>query len=163
MNFIKTSLLLLSVLHAISARTIHQGQQLNSEGHLFQGQRVNELDLNDLPLDLNVLLSGNIEGGSPVPHQFANQIQSQLEKWKQQILVQALGDKPVFVTGYKPAANIPISHISDQPVLVYNPATGSNSVSAFNPADFLPAGSNGNDGLLQQIVLLNRNNQNGMK
>merc|ERR1719317_777791 len=142
MNFIKTSLLLLSVLHAISARTIHQGQQLNSEGHLFQGQRVNELDLNDLPLDLPVLLSGNIEGGSPVPHQFANQIQSQLEKWKQQILVQDIGD---------------------QPVLVYNPATGSNSVSAFNPADFLPAGSNGNDGLLQQIILLNRNNQNGMK
>ena len=148
MNFIKTSLLLLTVLHAISAGVV--------------SHRVNGEYLNDMVEDL---LPGNIGGIRP-PQQIWSQLQKldpQLKPEAYMDLVDEFSVGPGF--GYKPGEYIPIKGaISNRLANIHNAAAGSNSVPGFNPAKFLPAGSNGNGlKMLRRRIKFRNMNQHGSK
>merc|ERR1719317_961604 len=155
MNFIKTSLLLLTVLHAISAGVVSR---------LTRPHRVNGEYLNDMVEDL---LPGNIGGIRP-PQQIWSQLQKldpQLKPEAYMDLLENFGVGPGFGTGYKPGDYIPIKGaISKRLENIRNAGAGSNSVPGFNPAKFLPAGSNGNVlKMLRRRIKFRNMNQNGSK
>ena len=156
MNFIKTSLLLLSILHAISAGVVYP------RPHRVDGEHLNDM--------MEDLLSGNIEGVRPPQPKLADQIWSDFQKLDPQRKPEAYMDLvdefsvgPGF--GYKPGEYIPIKGaISNRLANIHNAAAGSNSVPVFNPAKFLPAGSNGNGlKMLRRRMKFRNMNQHGSK